>query len=103
MNYQNARLSKAFKEFIAKKTKENLEKLAENQLNVDNERCDDLALKLMSLIDSDCNDLITKQEMELYIKHLLRYATPMRTFNQTSFDKGFRILDPDGLGYCKFD
>ena len=41
-NNQNMLLSKAFREFIAKKTKENLEKLAENQLNVDNEGCDAL-------------------------------------------------------------
>ena len=74
-------LSKAFREFIAKKTKENLEKLAENQLNVDSEGCDALTYKLMMIIDNDCNSIITKKEMELYTKHLVRYVTPEKTFN----------------------
>ena len=52
-----------------------------NLLNVDEQACNELTLKLMRIIDSDENHIITKKEMELYTKYLVRSVTPGKTFN----------------------
>ena len=89
--------------FYVARAKKDLDESCENLLNVDESACNRLTDKLMRIIDSDENQKITKDEMELYTKHLVRSVTPGRTFNKSSFDKGFSSLDPEGRGYCKFE
>ena len=50
-------------------------------------------------IDEDCNGLITKKEMERYLKWVLSEIKPNHVWDSKAFDSGWKILDADRDGY----
>ena len=71
---------------------------------VDEKDCDRLTKKLISFSFGSLSDKrVSKGELRFFTEQVLTKTRPNHKFNEVSFEKGYRNLDPEGSGFVEFE
>ena len=76
----------------------------DRSLMVDENDIDRLSRKLIVLsFGSISDDQVSKQQLRFFTEKVLNKTCPNRKFNEESFNKGYKTLDPDNTGFVAFE